>query len=314
MELIINNKVIDDNIENILYRIRAESQGKYLSIIGKENNDNIKITCPFHKQGKETHPSCFVYSNRLGSDVEYGYYKCFTCGEKGHLYDLVSFCLEVDKIKAKKWLVDNFSNTFIKRDLYLPEIQLKENKKEYLDESILNKYAFYHPYLEDRKISFDIAKKFNVGWNQENNSITFPVWDIHNNLVGITEREINTKRFYIPENMEKPIYLLNYIIKEHITSVCVCESQINALTCWSWGYPAIALFGTGSKKQYEILNKSGIRHYYLCFDGDVAGEKGASRFIENINKYTIITKINIPIGKDVNDLTKEEFEYLYLNS
>lgn len=311
MELIINNKLIDGDMSTILQKIREDSHSHLLSVIGHENNDNIKITCPFHKNGNESHPSCFVYSKRSG-DVEYGYYKCFTCGSKGHLYDLVSYCLDIDKEKAKKWLIDNFSNTYVKKELDLPRIDLNENKKTYLDESILTKYAYYHPYLEDRKISFDVAKKFSVGWNQDNNSITFPVWDEHNNLIGITERSIDTKKFYIPENMEKPIYLLNFIIQEHITSVCVCESQINALTCWSWGFPAIALFGTGSKKQYEILNKSGIRNYYLCFDGDDAGDKGTLRFIKNINKSAFITPIKIPRGMDVNDLTKEWFEYLFL--
>ena len=61
MELVINNKIIDSDIETILKKIRIDSHGKYLFIIGKENNYNIKITCPFHKNGKETHPSCYFY-------------------------------------------------------------------------------------------------------------------------------------------------------------------------------------------------------------------------------------------------------------
>ena len=90
----------------------------------------------------------------------------------------------------------------------------------------------------------------------------------------------------------------------------VCESQINALTLWSWGYPAIALFGTGSSHQYDILNKSGIRNYILCFDGDAAGLKGKDRFLQNIRKDVLVSYVPIPMGKDVNDLTKEQFESL----
>lgn len=314
MELIIDNKLIDENIETILKQLRIESHGKYLNVIGHENNYNVKITCPYHKGGKESHPSCFVYSNRNNDELEYGYFRCFTCGEKGHLYDLVSYCLNIDVETAKKWLVNNFSNTFVTKELTLPKIEFVKNAQNYLDESVLNQYAFYHPYLEDRGISFETAKKFQVGWNKEHNSITFPVWDRHGRLIGITERYIDEKKFNIPTDMKKPIYLLDFIIEEGHTSVFVCESQINCLTLWEWGYPAIALFGTGSKLQYEILKTSGIRHYYLCFDGDDAGRKGANRFINYMNKDDLITNINMPNGKDVNDLTKEEFEGLLKNS
>lgn len=314
MNLILNNHLIDAEISDILKKLREDNSKGYLRDIGKENNDNIKITCPFHKEGQENHPSCYVYTGRESNFLEYGYYKCFTCGSKGPLYKLVSKCLNMGDEESKKWLIDNFSNTLVEAELFLPKIELKDDQEPCLDDKILNQYAFYHPYLEDRGISFETAKKFQVGWNKEHNSITFPVRNKHGKLVGITERYINMKRFNIPTSMKKPVYLLDLIIKEGHTSVFVCESQINCLTLWEWGYPAIALFGTGSKVQYDLLKTSGIRHYYLCFDGDEAGRKGAFRFITYMNKDVLITNINIPEGKDVNDLTKEEFKRLLENS
>ena len=164
--------------------------------------------------------------------------------------------------------------------------------------------------MAQRKLTPDVLRKFKVGYNTETNSITFPVWDEHGNLVMITERSVNTKHFYIPPDVIKPIYLLNFIKKENITSVYVTESQINALTLWSWGYPAIALLGTGSTYQYNILKKSGIRSYILCFDGDEAGDHGKIRFINAFNNDVLISSKQIPRNKDVNDLTKEEFDSL----
>lgn len=314
MNLIINKHLIDTDILDILNKLKKDNTEGYLKEIGKENNDNVKITCPFHKEGKESHPSCYVYAERDHATLEFGYYRCFTCGAKGHLYELVSKCLSISVEESKTWLVDNFSHTLIYQELVLPRIELESESKKYLDESILKQYAFYHPYLEDRGISFETAKKFQVGWNKENNSITFPVRDRHGRLTGITERYINEKRFYIPADMKKPLYLLDYIISKGYTSVFIVESQINCLTLWEWGYPAVALFGTGSKAQYEILKTSGIRHYYLCFDGDDAGRKGANRFIRSMNKDVIVTTVNIPDGKDVNDLTREEFENILKSS
>ena len=128
--------------------------------------------------------------------------------------------------------------------------------------------------------------------------------------MGITERSVNTKNFYIPEGLDLPIYLLNYIIRENINEVYVVESQIDALTLWTFGYPAIALFGTGGRKSYDILKRSGIRIYHLCFDGDLAGRHGALRFIRNMSENVMIDVIYLPDGKDVNDLSKEEFDHL----
>ena len=310
MNLVINKHVIDAEVSVILKRIQQDTNNRYLQQISSENNNNIRISCPFHKDGRELHPSCAVYTNRTDPIVEYGYYKCFTCGEKGPLWKLVSHCLNLPEFESKEWLVDNYSNTFIEYQTVLPKIELEKQTETYLNPEVLKPYAFYHPYLEDRGISFEVAKKFQVGWNQEHNSITFPVWDRYGRLAGITERYIDQKRFHIPSDLKKPIYLLDTIIQEGHTVVFVCESQINALTLWTWGYPAIALFGTGSKEQYNILKTSGIRQYYLCFDGDEAGAKGASRFARALSSSVLIHNILIPQDKDVNDLTKEEFENL----
>lgn len=122
---------------------------------------------------------------------------------------------------------------------------------------------------------------------------------------------LKQKDFFIPEGIDKPVYLLYNVLRKGLTEVYVCESQINALTLWTWGIPAIALFGTGTKEQYEILKKSGIRIYHLCFDGDSAGDKGANRFINEMYKDCIIDVVGIPDGKDVNDMTKEQFINLW---
>lgn len=310
MNLVINKHVINAHLNDILLKLRSESNNKYLHII-RTSGDNIAISCPFHKNGEEKHASCFVYNRTDNDNVPFGYFKCFTCHEQGQLYYLVAKCLDYSIEDAKQWLIDNFSNLLEQNSLNLEDIVLnKEDTNDYLDESILDNYKYIHPYLLKRGIKEDIIKKFNVGWNPETDSVTFPVWDEHNHLVGITERSVNTKNFYIPEGINLPIYLLNYIKNENISEVYVVESQIDALYLWGFGYPAIALFGTGGKKSYNILKRSGIRIYHLCLDGDLAGRHGMLRFINNMPDDIMIDIIQLPQGKDVNDLTKEQFDNL----
>ena len=310
MELRIDNKIIDTNLELILKTLRDEISGSRLKHI-KSKGDNVLITCPYHKNGQENHPSCQVYSRIDNKKVEFGTVHCFSCGKTTSLIELVAECFGETEDFAKEWLVQRFGNTFIHYEDYLEPIVLgNKNTTQYLSEDILQKYNFYHPYMYERKLTKEVIDKFKVGYDAERNAITFPVWDEHNNLVMVTARCVDSKMFYLDEEVDKPIYLYNYIKEENITTVYVTESQINALTLWSWGYPAIALFGTGSTKQYEILKKSGIRSYILCFDGDEAGDKGRDRFIRHMKKDVFISTKQIPRKKDVNNLTKLEFDQL----
>lgn len=306
MELIIKNRIITEPIINILTKLRRDSNHRYLRDI-KSRGKDIVVTCPMHKDGQESHPSCFVHATRNNA-VEYGTVHCFTCGYKAPLFKLVAFVLNISDDEAKTWLLDNCSSSFIEEIPYLEEIDLdKTTKTQNLDLSILSEYNYYHPYMWTRKLTKQVVDMFSVGFDPKAQAITFPVWDEHNNLKMITSRSVNTKNFHIDENVEKPVYLLNFINNWNIDQVWVAESQINALYLWSMGFPAIALIGTGSKNQYNILNKSGIRTYHLCFDGDQAGDKAIERFKKNIRKDCFIDVIKLPRGKDVNDLSFEEF-------
>lgn len=315
MDLIINNKIIYTPIIDILQELKRINQNNYLSVI-EDKGDYIRITCPFHKDGQEAHPSCSVYSSRTSTEIMPGTVHCFTCGAKMSLVSLVAYILDFSEAHAAEWLTDNFSDTFV--DYIDTSVfnfaQEESNPIEYLDESILNKYNFYHPYIEKRRLNPEVTSKFKVGFNPDTQAITFPIWDEHNHLVMITERSVNSKRFFIPSNKNKPIYLLNYILNNHITEVTVTESQINTLTLWGWGIPAIGLLGTGSKYQYNILKKSGIRIYHLAFDGDEAGDKAITRFIQNMPKDILIDIVLIPRGKDINDLTFEEYQKLKIKN
>jgi len=309
MQLIIGNKVINTPITDILETLRKETGYRYFREIKLKGN-NYTVTCPFHKMGQESHASCQVFCDEADPKVEYGYFDCFTCGENAHLYDVVAHCFSQNADFGKEWLLERFGNTFIQYEETLTDIILDKPKKTFLDPNILEEYNYYHPYMWKRNLTKEVVDKFQVGFDPKTQSITFPVWDQFNNLVMVTKRSVNTKNFFIPEDVEKPVYLLNFLLQEKQTTAYICESQINALTLQGWGYPAVALFGTGSEQQMKILNKSGIRHYYLCFDGDTPGNKAINRFKKNIRKDVLVDVVRIPFGKDVNDLTEKEFKNL----
>ena len=314
MDLVINHRNIITPIKTILETIRYETGNKYFKDI-QEKSGNVMCTCPFHKDGQESKPACNIVSDRASEYDVYGTFNCFACKEKGQLPKLVGRCFcedEEDFVKfGEQWLVERFGNVFVDEVEFLPEIQL-ETKKLYINEDVLNNFEYDNEdalnyLMNKRHISKDVIDYFKIGFNKTTGSITFPCWNEKNKLVGIFERSIYSKHFHIPEITPKPIYLLNEAVKNNFTTVYVVESQINALTLYSWGIPAIALFGTGSSEQYKILRKSGIRTFILAFDGDEAGRRGREKFIKNMSYDCMISYIDLPEGKDVNDLSYQYF-------
>lgn len=310
MELIIDNKVIDAPIPQILQTISRECGGKFFKDI-KERGNNYSVTCPHHKGGNESRPSCQVLDSTDDPNVERGFFHCFTCGLNLPLYKVVNMCFNETGDFGKEWLLERFGNTFVEYTTNtLTDIQLEKPKQKFLDPDILSEFNYYHDYMWKRKLSKEVVDEFCIGYNPKTESIVFPIWDESGNLKMLTERSVNTKRFYIQEDVEKPVYLLNFVKQKGIDKVLVCESQINSLYAWSIGIPSIALIGTGTQNQIDILNRSPIRHYVLAFDGDEAGDKAITRFKNRIRKDVFVDIMRIPRGKDLNDLSKEEIENL----
>lgn len=308
MQLTIKNRVVNTPIEQILTCLRDElNDGRFRTI--KRKQDNVICTCPFHKDGKERKPSMNIYCGESPS-IQYGVVHCFTCDYKATLPNFVADVLELETVdQGEKWLLDRFAGDFVEENLELPELALGESThpQHILNPEILDRFNYKHPYMYQRGLTDRIIEYFHIGYDKERDAITFPVWDENDDLVAITERSVKTKQFYIPENLEKPVYLLNVVKALHLTRVAICESQLNTLNTWKYGLPAVGLFGTGSSHQLDLLKRSGIRHFILLFDGDEAGRKGATKFKKALGDNFLITDIHMYWGKDVSDLSAEEF-------
>lgn len=306
----VDNYKIEKPIIDILNDLKIRfPNGKLRDVVVK--GDQILVTCPHHNQGKENHPSCFIY---IGSKLEYeeGTFHCFTCGCSGSFARFVAEYLDRSIEWAKQWLIDNYGELVNKLILDLPKIDLDKQEDQYLDESVLSRYKPYHSYLAQRRIPQEICERFKIKFDPSRNDIIFPVWDKNNNLKFLTRRNIFNKRFIIDKGASKSdIYLLNFVLNDKYEDVIICESQFNALTCWTYGWPAVALFGAGTtREQVETLSNTPIRRYILMYDPDEAGRKGAERFKKLIRKDVFVEDIQLPPGKDVNDLSKKEFENL----
>ena len=307
-QLIIDNYVINKPIEEILTLLKLSlTNGKLKDIENK--GDDILVTCPHHDGGHEKTAACNIY---IGNDTKlpYGYFNCFVCGEKGSFLKFVAECFDAPESYAKAWLLKNFGGELIAKNLFMGEpIILNRNKgiKKHLDESILDQYQTWNPYLAKRKLSREICELFKVRYDPKYRQVIFPAYDMNGNLVMLAKRSIDVKSFYLDKDVEKPVYCLDYVMKNNIKTVLITEGPFDCLTGWEYGFPTIATFGKISDYQIEQINKSCINIIYAAFDNDAAGRSFLETLKRKLTKRIIIIETKFPVGrKDLNDLTKEE--------
>lgn len=308
----VDNYIIEEPLKNIVLRLKEILNGEKLKDV-HEKGSELVVTCPNrdHSNGQEKIPDCHI-TLLDKSKLPYGTFNCFACGASGSFVKFVALCFDSSIDYAKKWLITNYGKESTEITLDLEPIDLSKAKKaEYLDEKVLDSFQSYHPYMDKRKLTPKVCEAFKVKYDPKSECLVFPVWDEQNRLWMLTRRSVKSKMFYIDKDKEKPVYLMNVIKNKDIQELVVVESQINCLTLWGWNIPAVATFGCNiTPKQMEIFNKSNLRHIFLCFDGDAAGYKGTKKFIKNIRPDILVDIIQMPAGKDVNDLTEEEFNAL----
>ena len=93
--------------------------------------------------------------------------------------------------------------------------------------------------------------------------------------------------------------------------IYVCESVFNLYTLNRLGFPTVALLGTGTSKQADILKKLPYRKIVLALDSDEAGEVGCNKLRKKLCYNKIVKRLKVlDKAKDFNDLsfckTKEE--------
>ena len=315
-QLIIDNYVINKPIEEILTLLKLSlTNGKLKDIENK--GDDILVTCPHHDGGHEKTAACNIY---IGNDTKlpYGYFNCFVCGEKGSFLKFVAECFDAPESYAKAWLLENFGGELIAKNLFMGEpIVLNRNKgvKKHLDESILDQYQTWNPYLAKRKLSREICELFKVRYDPKYRQVIFPAYDMNGNLVMLAKRSIDVKSFYLDKDVEKPVYCLDYVMKNNIKTVLITEGPFDCLTGWEYGFPTIATFGKISDYQIEQINKSCINIIYAAFDNDAAGRSFLETLKRKLTKRIIIIETKFPAWrKDLNDLTKEELQEIIKNA
>lgn len=313
--MLINNIPFGADLGDILSELQLQLKANNIPLLQttRDTPDNIMVSCPYHKGGQERRPSAGL----LKKD---GTFHCFTCGETHSLQEVISHCFgHTDDLVGGfgwEWLLKNFLTVNINErksiDLDFSRNQPVDNVNNFVDECELDKYREYHPYMWKRKMTPEVVEIFDIGYDSDTKCITFPVRDANGNCLFVARRSVNTKFFNYPSGAEKPVYGLYELncLDTYPKEIIICESMIDAITCWVYGKYAVALNGLGNDLQFAQLSKMPCRKFILATDNDEAGTKARKRLRTYI-KNKLITEYIFPEGKkDINDLSFEEFNNL----
>lgn len=323
-------------------RILERLESLNLVRLNKIAGDYYSVYCPFHSNGQERRPSCGVLIHeqyRNGQLYPEGWWHCFTCGIAKSMKQAVEEILsshpvssdireELNRLIGDDLTVESSHlvspkevDSIISRFAIQNINQMSNKKVTYISEEELASYRYVVPYMYERKLTDQIINKYDIGVDmhfipyggkKEVPCITFPVRDKNGNVLFILRRAISSKRFFIPDDVQKPVYGI-YELPKGINTVVVCESCFNALTSVRYGKPAVALLGTGTPYQIEQLKRLGVSNFILALDPDEGGRRGTARLRKALKSCAVVwSYVGIPEGKDVNDLTEEEFNNLEL--
>ena len=316
----VNNHVILDDTQDILIELRKQLELNGVKRFAKfiDSGNNIQTNCPFHKEGQERKPS-------FGINKKTGECHCFGCGWSGTLSEMISNCFGKDDFGdyGNKWLIRNFLSVAVESR---PDIdvdfcrrkKITSETKKYISEQELDSYRYTHPYMYKRKLTDEIIDLFDIGYDKNTECITFPNRDINGNCLFVARRSVKTKFFNYPQDVEKPVYglyecnICAKTIKNWFPDeIIICESMIDALTCWVYGKYAVALNGTGNENQFKTLRNMPNRKFILATDMDEAGLKARERIRQSLGNKIVTEYVwDINVAKDINDMSKEYFESL----
>jgi DNA primase len=315
----VDNYIIETPLFEVVGQLRmALTNGKLKEVKSwSEGDDNIVVTCPnrHHKGGREHSAAMNIYVGDKSS-IPYGYCKCWACDFQCSFVNFVAECFECSEDFAKNWLISKFGILSEARVLTESDIVIKRSKGiAKLPSTYLDSLQSWHPYLAERKLSREVCELFKVKYDPNNNQIVFPCFDIADNIIMAPRRSTLYKNFYLDKEQDKPVYCLDYIIKNNITTAMICEGPIDVLTCYTYGYPAIGTFGNPSPNQINAINKSPIKVLYLAMDNDTYGKRFANIIKAGLDPRIIVKDVHWLHGKkDPNEHSYEEFQKVMIEA
>lgn len=229
------------------------------------------------------------------------FWKCFSCGKSGDVFDLVGKLEGIDnKEEQRKKVIDIIGGEPVPSGIELSAPARNTPplpKKEKVEEAERNIKLWHsrvdstaaQAYLKSRGFTEQTINKFNLGWDDQQQAITIP----YPGKAYWAKRRISPGelgKYDKPKSEDlgsEPIF--NESALQQSEPVFVCEGQLNAISIEQAGGHAIALGGTsGTANLMRCLQKNNCEApLILSFDNDEAGTKASQSLAWDLNEKNI---------------------------
>lgn len=319
----IDNLIIDADIQDIINELTTQLD-RPLFLKTRDIGEDLMVQCPYHKDGQERTPS-------MGIRKEDGMCHCLACGETHSLPEMIADCFGKKYEFGFNWLKKNFTSEEVQEREHI-KIDLERdnttdtmrvladnitNKLLCVSEEELDSYRYIHPYMYERGLTDEIIEKFDIGYDKNTDSITFPVRELNGRCLFVARRTIKYKSFNIPKGVDKPLYGYHEVCEQalktekRLDKIYLCEGLFDSLRLWCNNKYACAGFGClyNQLQMFEI-DQLPTRTLVLALDNDDAG-KAATETLKRHIKNKIIKTVVLPKGrKDIGECTDEEIQNL----
>ena len=302
-------------------------------------DNDMLCCCPIHG---EKNPS-------MGVNEEMQVFHCFACGASGDFAKLLymsrpddfGYDDRTEETEKKTWYKANKKARAFLKDRYELEYRELFHKGAYVkkyedlripvekeDETIPKwKIAPFqsgkatYQYFFRRGFDKEDMQKFMIGYDDDNKTVTIPVFNEENKLVGVIGRYISSKRkknerYKIYDHFERSRYLYpeNFLKVKNDTIILV-EGQFDAMYMHKIGYENTLALMTDSisRKQIEFLESHCSKIIYIG-DNDNRGRESRQKTYEKLKGKFDFFIVDFPReGKDVCDWSKEEIDNMVKN-
>jgi len=245
----------------------------------REQGDEFNMNCPLCSP-PDTERKFFINTNT-------GAWKCHhasRCGKSGGFWQLQKELGDTPE-------PDHRSVGTLKKTYTVP----KPNHTE-LDPEWMKWFA-------SRRITPETVKRFKV--RQHEGELLFPYLK-DGRLVNCKYRG-KEKTFRMEKDADVCLFGRDLIPKD-ADSLLLVEGELDAMAAWEYGQPAVSVPSgaegmTWVSREWEYLER--FKKFFICFDGDEAGQKGTDELIRRLGWRWQLYRVRLPY-KDMNDCLMAE--------
>lgn len=235
-----------------------------------------------------------------------GIWSDFANGDSGDLLDLWAVTRDLTLTQAIKEAAHHIGIDSPKFEAYKPLKFVRPKLKNMAELQFSSPVTRY--LMDERKLTMETILAYKIG--ERGRQIVFPYLRdgelIFAKYLGL-DRTDNKKQINVEPNCE-PCLFGWHLIPINARTVTLCEGEIDAMTLYQYGFPALSVpFGGGSGKkhqwlEYEFERLAIFDEVYLCLDDDEQGQAASRELVERLGRHRCRI-VKLPL-KDANECLK----------